>query len=204
MTTIRYDPSGVFLERGGISRADLEQLQPRLAAACDEVLADARLWAKGGPVPSEKDPLDAGFHELPNRLLDERRDKAAASEVARIIAAADRLAGAVDSIVVLGIGGSYMGARAMLEACCHEYYNEVAPAMRRGRPRMYFEGNNVDNDSLLDLVRLLESRGDRWGIVVISKSGGTLETAAAFRILLRELRGTLGDRPKTSASLSCR
>jgi glucose-6-phosphate isomerase len=57
---------------------------------------------------------------------------------------------------------------------------------------MYFEGNNVDNDALLDLVRLLESRGDRWGIIVISKSGGTLETAAAFRILLRELRGTLG------------
>ena len=87
-----------------------------------------------------------------------------------------------------------MGARALLEACCHAYYNEVEPAMRRGRPRMYFEGNNVDNDALLDLVRLLESRGDRWGIVVISKSGGTLETAAAFRILLRELRGTLGKR----------
>ncbi|MEX0614090.1 MAG: glucose-6-phosphate isomerase, partial [Pirellulales bacterium] len=69
---------------------------------------------------------------------------------------------------------------------------EVEPTMRRGRPRMYFEGNNVDNDALLDLVRLLESRGDRWGIVVISKSGGTLETAVAFRILLRELRGTLG------------
>jgi glucose-6-phosphate isomerase len=61
---------------------------------------------------------------------------------------------------------------------------------------MYFEGNNVDNDAMLDLVRLLESRGDRWGIVVISKSGGTLETAAAFRILLRELRGTLGSDAK--------
>ncbi|HEX2475436.1 MAG TPA: glucose-6-phosphate isomerase [Lacipirellulaceae bacterium] len=192
MTTIRYDPSGVFLERGGISRADLEQLQPRLAAARDEVLADARLRNDRSPVPPEKEPLDAGFHELPDRLLAERRDKGAASEVARVIAAADRLAGAVDSVVVLGIGGSYMGARTMLEACCHEFYNEVAPAMRRGRPRMYFEGNNVDNDALLDLVRLLESRGDRWGIVVISKSGGTLETAAAFRILLGELRGTLG------------
>ena len=60
------------------------------------------------------------------------------------------------------------------------------------------KGNNVDNDALLDLVRLLESRGDEWGIVVISKSGGTLETAAAFRILLRELRGTLGRRAAAS------
>jgi glucose-6-phosphate isomerase len=66
---------------------------------------------------------------------------------------------------------------------------------------MYFEGNNVDNDALLDLVRLLESRGDRWGIVVISKSGGTLETAAAFRILLRELRGTLGKQAKQLGDL---
>jgi glucose-6-phosphate isomerase len=189
---IQYDPSGVFLERGGISRDALAALSPRLTAAWDEVIEDAKLWAKGGPVPKEKQPLDAGFFELPERLLAERERDGEKSELARLRASADRLAKAVDSVAVLGIGGSYMGARTMLEACCHQYYNEVAPAMRRGRPRMYFEGNNVDNDALLDLVRLLESRGDRWGIAVISKSGGTLETAAAFRILLRELRGTLG------------
>ena len=79
-----------------------------------------------------------------------------------------------------------------MEACCHPFYNEVPTTMRRGRPRIYFEGNNVDNDALLDLLRLLQSRDDRWGIVVISKSGGTLETAAAFRILLRELQASLG------------
>jgi len=66
---------------------------------------------------------------------------------------------------------------------------------------MYFEGNNVDNDSILDLVRLLESRGDRWAIVVISKSGGTLETAAALRVLLRELRATLGNDSKAIGEL---
>jgi glucose-6-phosphate isomerase len=192
MATIQYDSSGVFLERGGISRAELVGLEPRLLAVRDEVLADAALWASGGPVPAAKQPLDAGFHELPERLLAEQRERGQESELSRIKASADRLAGLLDTVVVLGIGGSYMGARALLEACCHAYYNEVEPAMRRGRPRMYFEGNNVDNDALQDLVRLLESRGDNWGIVVISKSGGTLETAAAFRILLRELRGTLG------------
>ena len=106
-------------------------------------------------MPAEKQPLDAGFFDLPERLLGELRDKGAASELARLKAAADRLAGEVDRVVVLGIGGSYMGARALFEACCHPYHNEVAPAMRRGRPRIYFEGNNVDNDALLDLVRLL-------------------------------------------------
>ncbi len=201
MTLISYDPGGVFIEPGGIRPADLTALGPKLEAARAEVLADAVLWASGGNVPSEKAPLDAGFHELPNRLLAELRDKGAASEVARLKATADRLAGEVDSVVVLGIGGSYMGARALLESCCHQFYNEVAPTMRRGRPRLYFDGNNVDNDALLDLVRLLESRGDRWGIAVISKSGGTLETAAAFRILLRELKASLGGKTDELAQL---
>lgn len=192
MATIQYDPSGVFLEQGGIRPGDLAKLAPQLAAARDRVLADAKLWAGRSAELNAKDVLDAGFHELPDRLLSEQRSQGPGSEIARLRTAADRLSGLVDSVVVLGIGGSYMGARALLEACCHAYYNEVSATMRRGRPRLYFEGNNVDNDALLDLVRLLESRGDRWGIVVISKSGGTLETAAAFRILLRELRGTLG------------
>lgn len=193
MTTITYDPSGVFLPRGGIKAEELSELAPRLAAAHDEVLADVRLWDAGGAAPKEKQPLDAGFFGLSERLLAELQHRGAESEVGRLRKTADRLAQAVDSIIVLGIGGSYMGARALVEALCHEYYNEVAAPMRRGQPRMYFDGNNLDNDALLDLVRLLESRGDRWGIVVISKSGGTLETAVAFRVLLRELRATLGN-----------
>jgi glucose-6-phosphate isomerase len=188
---ISYDPRGVYLPEHGISPEDLAQLAGPLDEARDEVLADTQIWADGVEPPPHKRPLDAGFHELPDRLISEFRSRGGTSEVSRIRAAADRLSAAVGSVVVLGIGGSYMGARALLEACCHAYHNEVPTAMRRGRPRIYFEGNNVDNDALLDLVRLLESRGDQWGIVVISKSGGTLETAAAFRILLRELRGTL-------------
>ena len=201
MSTITYNPEGVFISPGGISAAALAELAPKLEAARAEVLADAELWAGGGKVPAEKDPLDAGFHYMPDRLLAELRSQGDKSELARLKATADRLAGEVDSVVVLGIGGSYMGARALLEGCCHQLYNEVEPTMRRGRPRMYFEGNNVDNDALLDLVRLLESRGDRWGIVVISKSGGTLETAAAFRILLRDLRASLGNKGDQLARL---
>ncbi|HMP05858.1 MAG TPA: glucose-6-phosphate isomerase [Lacipirellulaceae bacterium] len=190
--TLTYDPRGCFLPEHGISPDDLAALAEPLDEARDEVLADAQLWADAVEPPPHKVPLDAGFHELPDRLLGEWRTHGPASEVGRLQAAADRLGGEVSSVVVLGIGGSYMGARALLESCCHAYHNEVEPMMRRGRPRIYFEGNNVDNDALQDLVRLLESRGDEWGIVVISKSGGTLETAAAFRILLRELAGTVG------------
>jgi glucose-6-phosphate isomerase len=87
-----------------------------------------------------------------------------------------------------------MGARALLEGCCHPYYNELPRELRGNRPRISFEGNNVDNDALQGVFDLLptefaaDSVADRWAIVVISKSGGTLETAAAFRILLDRLQ----------------
>ena len=100
--------------------------------------------------------------------------------------------------MVLGIGGSYMGARALLEACCPHYYNELAASVRGDRPRMYFEGNNVDNDAATGLIDLLESQSDPWGVVVISKSGGTLETAASLRIFLQKLGQSLSGGKKVA------
>lgn len=196
MPLLKYDPSGAFFENGGTSQLALDDLAPELEAARAEVLADAELWAAGALVPPEKQPLDAGFHLLPDRLLAELKEKGAASELARIKATADRLAAECKSVVVLGIGGSYMGARALLESCCHPYYNEVAAADRGDRPRLYFEGNNVDNDAASGLAELLKGRNEPWGLVVISKSGGTLETAAATRIFLRELAASAGDKLK--------
>jgi glucose-6-phosphate isomerase len=188
---ISYDPRGCYLPEHGVTPGDLAKLAGPLDEARDESLADAQLWADAVEPPPHKIPLDAGFHELPDRLLSEFRTHGAKSEVGQIQEAADRLSAAVSSVAVLGIGGSYMGARALLEALCHPYYNETPAAMRGNRPRIYFEGNNVDNDALLGLMQLLESRLEHWGIVVISKSGGTLETAAAFRIMLRLLKEKL-------------
>lgn len=195
---LTYDPRGALLESTGISAAQLAALRPKLLAARDETLADAELWRSEGAVPKEKQPLDAGFMFLLDRLLAEFHARGADSEVGRIQAAADMLAEQVDRVVVLGIGGSYMGARALLESCCHPYYNELSRAARGNRPRISFEGNNVDNDASQALLELLardlppSDVADRWGIVVISKSGGTLETAVAFRQYLAALRHSCG------------
>ena len=195
---ISYDPGGALLPEHGLAAGDLANLAGKLDAARSEVLADDRLWADGGDVPPHKQPLDAGFMELPERLLAEYRAEGQRSQLGRIQSTADRLAAEVDRVVILGIGGSYMGARALLEALCHPYYNELSRSARDGRPRISFEGNNVDNDSLQGLIDLLgrgktaNSVDDRWAITVISKSGGTLETAAAFRILLAQLRSACG------------
>lgn len=194
LAPISYDYSGLiasndaspFVRQTGLTEADLLWLAPRLAAARQESLDNLALYHRGGPIPEALQPMDAGFFDLPERLLGEDRPL-----LDRIIAAGDRLAKEVDRVLVLGIGGSYMGARALMEACCHPYHNEISRQRRGGRPRIYFEGNNVDNDALQGLLDLVEGADD-WGIIVISKSGGTLETAVAFRIFFEALRKSCG------------
>ncbi|MBC8352429.1 MAG: glucose-6-phosphate isomerase [Planctomycetes bacterium] len=195
---LSYNPAGVFLDDTGISQADLKALAPQLETARREALADVELFRSGGAIPSEKEPLDSAFIDMPNRLLAEYQKDRDASELGRMLKTAEQLRESVDRVVVLGIGGSYMGARALMDACCEPYFNELSRAERGSRPRMYFEGNNVDNDASQGLLRLLgngkvaKTVGDRWAIVVISKSGGTLETAAAFRQFLAKLRSSCG------------
>jgi len=193
---IAYDPGSAFYP-GRVTSEDLENLAPQLEAARREILeTDAQLY-ESGEIPADKQPLDHGFIGLPRRLLEEYQADRAGSELGQILTCAERISAAVDRVVVLGIGGSYMGARALLESCCHPYHNELSRAERGGRPRMYFEGNNVDNDAAAGLLDLLprDAAGavdKQWGVVVISKSGGTRETAIALRIFLRALRDSVG------------
>ena len=221
---LHYDWSGAAIAGRGVSRQDFEQLSPRLAGARAEVLADAQLWKDGGKVPPEKEPLDAGFIELPERLLAEYRASRATSQLERILTCARRLDALVDRVVVLGIGGSYMGARALFESCCHPYYNEQPRSERGGHPRIYFEGNNVDNDAMQGLLDLLGVRAcgvcrtdlhivegelpQRRPKLILGHQivgdvvgGATLETAVAFRQLLAVLRKSCGSEKPAVADL---
>jgi glucose-6-phosphate isomerase len=87
----------------------------------------------------------------------------------------------------------------LFESLCSRYHNERTRDERRGVPRIFFDGNNVDNDSTAELLDLLRRHcrdrsdvGQRWAISVISKSGGTLETAVAFRLFRRALEDFYG------------
>ncbi|MBC7853765.1 MAG: glucose-6-phosphate isomerase [Pirellulaceae bacterium] len=189
---LRFNPAGAFHPQYGLQEHDLTALAPALERARREMLdEDARLY-RGGKLPEEKDPLDHGFFEMPEQLLKEQ------TELNKIGKATDQLKGQVDRVVVLGIGGSYMGARALLDACRKPYFNELARLERDENPRIYFEGNNIDNDASQGLLRLLKDipKTDRpegrWGIVVISKSGETIETAVAFRQYLAALTTACG------------
>ena len=203
---IVYDPSAVFIEGTGLSAGEFKDLAPRLEAARAEALADVELWRQVGPVTPEGVHLDAGFFDLPEKLLAEYRQNRSKSELGRILSVAKRLCESVDRVIILGISGSYMGARALFEACCHPYHNELSRAERGSRPRIYFAGNNVDNDATCGLLDLLGEKSatavdERWAIVVNSKSGKTLETAVAFRQFLAALRRSCAGRKKSPADL---
>ncbi len=196
-----FDWSGTQIGEFGLPPETIQNFSPKLVEVRDQFLSDLALYNAKSDIPPGKQPLDMGFFGLPQRLLSEYETDREGSELGRILTAARRLRDSVDRVVVLGIGGSYMGARALLESCCHPYHNELSRGSRGGSPRLYFEGNNVDNDAaagLLDLLghgRPAHQIDDAWGIVVISKSGGTLETAAAFRIFLHALQAKLPWRP---------
>ncbi len=101
-------------------------------------------------------------------------------EFARIKKAADKIKSDSKALVVIGIGGSYLGARAAIEFCTSQNYNLVS----KDTPNIYFSGNSISGNSLSELVELVKDTD--FSINVISKSGTTTEPAIAFRIF-REL-----------------
>ena len=119
-------------------------------------------------------------------------------EFARIKAAAKKIQQSSDVLVVIGIGGSYLGARAAIEFVSGQMYNGVRP---EGIPEVYFVGSNISSSYLNDVVKII---GDRdFSINVISKSGTTTEPAIAFRIfkkLCEEKYGKAGAKDRIFAT----
>ena len=108
-------------------------------------------------------------------------------EFARIQAAAKKIQGDSDVLVVIGIGGSYLGARAAIEFCKGQMYNGVREA---GIPEVYFVGNNISSAYLNDVVKIIGARD--FSVNIISKSGTTTEPAIAFRIFKKLLEEKYG------------
>ncbi|NLF44776.1 MAG: glucose-6-phosphate isomerase [Syntrophomonadaceae bacterium] len=101
-------------------------------------------------------------------------------EIRRIKAAAEDIRGQAEVFLVVGIGGSYLGARAALEMLRHSFYNEL-PADQRGGPRIYFAGHNLSSAYMRHLLDIV---GDKEIFLnIISKSGTTTEPALAFGLL---------------------
>ena len=116
--------------------------------------------------------------------LPEDYDKA---EFDRIKKAAQKIRSDSDVLIVIGIGGSYLGARAAIEFLKGPYYN----SLRNGAPEIYFTGNSISGSDLSDVLALCE--GKNISVNIISKSGTTTEPAIAFRVFRKLLEEKYGE-----------
>ncbi len=128
---------------------------------------------------SEKDFV--GWLELPSKY-----DK---EEFERIKSAAKRIQEDSEVLVVIGIGGSYLGARAVIEGLTNTFYN-MLPEEKRKTPQILYVGNNLSPNYINDLIEILGTKD--FSINVISKSGTTTEPAIAFRIFREILENRYG------------
>lgn len=111
-------------------------------------------------------------------------------EFERIKAAAKKIQSDSDVLIVIGIGGSYLGARAAIEYLRHGFYNEMEKEDRK-TPQIYYVGNSMSSNYLQDVIDVM---GDKdFSINVISKSGTTTESAIAFRIFRKLLVQKYGE-----------
>ena len=122
-----------------------------------------------------------GWVDLPNNY-----DK---EEFARIKKAAEKIKSDSDVLVVIGIGGSYLGARAAIECLGHSFRNNLTKDERK-TPEIYFAGNNISSTYLMDLLDIIKDKD--VSLNVISKSGTTTEPAIAFRVLKEFLENKYG------------
>ncbi len=112
------------------------------------------------------------------------------NEFARIKAAAARIMSDSDVLVVIGIGGSYLGARAVIEAVKSINYNSICQCGAAATPQIFYAGNTISPDALNDILAVCE--GKRVSVNVISKSGTTTEPAIAFRVFKKYLEERYG------------
>ena len=157
MANIRFEYGGAM---NFIGEHEIENLTPQISAA-HKLLHD-----KTGP---GNDFL--GWVNLPTDY-----DK---EEFGRIKAAAEKIKSNSDVLIVIGIGGSYLGARAALEMLTGSFYNTLSKEQRKA-PQIFFAGNSISSSYLRDLLDAIE--GKDFSVNVISKSGTTTEPAIAFRI----------------------
>ncbi len=164
MKTIQVNIKNVL---GTVSEADINALD---AAAADGLQKLHNGTGAGNDF--------LGWLDLPTRTSAELLDD--------IIKTADDLRAACDYVVAIGIGGSYLGAKAVIEALGNSFDAYIAG----NGPKVLFAGQNIGEDYLYELQQFLNDK--KFGIIVISKSGTTTEPAIAFRLLKEQLEKQIG------------
>ncbi|MFH1190799.1 MAG: hypothetical protein V1670_01200 [Candidatus Omnitrophota bacterium] len=174
--SLRFDFNNMFdfsVQGHGVSQGEINEILPqaqKASAHLKKIIADPRArvklnleWVK---LPDQKEEDISGIHKIARQITKQ-----------------------FENVLFLGIGGSYLGLKAAQDALCAPYYNEFK-SLRKKAPRVYFEGNNLDPDTLSVLLKNLNPK--KTFVVVISKSGETIETKVALILVEAWFKRTVG------------
>ncbi len=193
-----FDYDNLFGE-GKVTAADIDECKDALAKAhaAMKVMRDtgfikAHLSKDGAP---EK----VYFSKLP--YITEENGKLnlnSPASIKRLHAFTEKIRNNVDAVVSLGIGGSFLGNKVLFDVFCGEFWNTWTPEQRKGLPKVYFSGQNIDPRRTGDIINHLKAMaankqthgGGKFKVMLMcmSKSGGTLDTMSNFMVILDALK----------------
>lgn len=195
-------PSGFSFEyenlygEGKVTAQDLENLKVKLTAAHEAMVHMRATGEVRGHLSKDGTPEKVLFSQLPYVKEGHLNNP---ESISKLKAFGQSLRNRVDTVVSFGIGGSFLGNKVLFDVHCGEFWNAKTQNERDGYPKLYFNGNNIDArrtaemlEHLVAEARLKALHGQtepyRVALVVISKSGGTLDTMSTFMVMYDALR----------------
>lgn len=152
-----------------------------------------------GPLPNDRHPDAPHFVRRPEVQLTEYAAQRETSPLGQVFQVANGLHDHLDAVVVLGCDESILAIRAIADACCDPYHNELSRADRGSKPRLYFVGSRCDNDAIRSLLgRLVRDRSGatdaekRFAILPVGYPDKSASVETSFPHLIDALRGVLG------------
>ena len=189
-----FDYDNLYGE-GKVTEADLKSYEEDLKKAHEAMKVMRETGFIRAHLSKDGEPEKVLFSQLP---YVEEGHLNSPSSLKHLQELTDHVKDNVDVVVSMGIGGSYLGDKVLFDVQCGAYWNELPKEERNGFPKVYFSGNNIDPRSTGDLIHHLENeskilqyhekRNLKVLLLVISKSGGTLDTMSNFMVFYDALQ----------------
>lgn len=190
-----FDYTNLFGE-GKVTATDLATLTVPLIRAHKAIAHMRETGEVTGHLSKDGTPEAVLFTQLP---YVKEGNLNSPSSISRLKQFGESLRGSVDAVVSFGIGGSYLGNKVLFDIHCGEFWNAKSPEERGGYPELYFSGNNIDPLRTSDLITCIKRKAKAKAVnggsykvvlIVISKSGSTLDTMSTFMVVYDALKAS--------------
>lgn len=189
-----FDYDNLFGE-GKVTQADLDECADALKAAHEAMKVMRKEGFIKAHLSKDGNPEKVYFSKLP--YITEENGKLnlnSPASIQRLHDFTEKIRNNVDAVVSLGIGGSFLGNKVLFDIFCGEFWNTWTTEQRKGLPKVYFSGQNIDPRRTGDIINHLKAMAARKEgkfkvmLICISKSGGTLDTMSNFMVMLDALK----------------